>query len=169
MCVFGQNNANHLYWSADKKLTVADFLIQPQSGQAMSSFAQFSIEHQVSGMNFLTKNFNKKVQNFMIPSASWIDTTNNVSQALLYQQTLFDLAEIYTRQFRKALRENRKKIATGLQIVTDLNDSIMSDLAKRRANYSQETNFAADSDSQLQWEEQIKQELLELKDFAYEK
>ena len=167
--VYGQNNADRLQWSATRKLTVNDFAIKVKSIDNTPSFAQFSIEYQVNGMNFLTKNFNKKVQNYMLPSASWIDTTTNVNQTLVYQQTLFDLAEIYTRQFRKALTENRKKIATGLQFVTDINDKIMSDFSKRRVDYDRETQFGTDIVAQKEWEIQIQKELTELSDFAYEK
>ena len=31
----------------------------------------------------------------MIKSASWIDTNANMTETILYQQTLFDISEIY--------------------------------------------------------------------------
>jgi hypothetical protein len=167
--VHGQNDVNKLQWSSTRKLTVDYFQIKTKIGETTLSFAQFSIEYQVGGLNFLTKNFNKKVQNYMIPSASWIDTTSNVNRSLMYQQTLFDMAEIYTRQFRKALKENRKKIISGVDFVSDLNNQILSNFAKRRVDYDKETNFGENADAQQQWEIQIQKELEELKDFAYEK
>lgn len=166
--VFAQNTTNHLQWSATRKLTVEDFLIKTKSLETTSSFAQFSFDFQVNGFDFMTKNFNKKVKNYIIKSASWIDTTVNVSQVLVYQQTLFDLSEIYARKLRKALRENRKKIANGTQIVKELNDTIMTSFAERRVSYDRETNFGADWIRQKEWEVQIQKELLELNDFAYE-
>jgi len=167
--VVGQSNDNNLLWSSTHKLTIDDFAIKTKSNETSLSFAQFSIDYQVNGFDFMTKNFNKKVRNYIIKSASWIDTTGNINQALIYEQTLFDICEIYTRQFRKALRENRKKIANGTQIAQELNDKIMTDFSKRRIEYDKETKFAADKTKQREWEGQIQKELLELDDFAYEK
>lgn len=166
--VFGQNYQDNLLWSATHKLTLNDFSIKTKSNETTSSFAQFSVDYQVSGFDFLTKNFNKKVHNYIIKTASWIDTTSNINQSLLYQQTLFDICEIYTRQFRKALRENRKKIANGTEIVKELNNKIMTDFSKRRIDYDRETKFGTDFTTQKKWETQIQKELSELNDFAYD-
>jgi hypothetical protein len=165
---FGQNSSDNLQWSATHKLTLDDFSIKTKSLETTSSFAQFSIDYQVNGFDFLTKNFNKKVHNYIIKTASWIDTTSNINQLLLYQQTLFDIFEIYTRQFRKALRENRKKIVNGTEIANELNNKIMTDFSKRRIEYDRDTKFGTDLVKQMEWEKQIQKELLELNDFAYE-
>src|SRR5919205_720192 len=107
---FGQTNTNNLLWSSTRKLTLEDFSIKTKQLETSPSFAQFSVDYQVNGMDFFTKNFNKRVHNYFIKTASWIDTTTDVNQLLVYQQTLWDICEIYTRQFRKALRDNRKKM-----------------------------------------------------------
>jgi hypothetical protein len=82
---FAQADNNFLLWSADRKLKVEDFLIKTRQLETIPSFAQFSMDYQVNGFDFLTKNFNKKVRNNFIKSASWIDTTINFSQSLNYQ------------------------------------------------------------------------------------
>lgn len=163
---FGQTgNENLVFWSATDKLTVEAFGIKV-SNENSPSFAQFSVDYQVNGFDFMTKNFNKKVRNYIIVSASWIDTTSNVLESLRYQQTLFDLCEIYTRKFRKELKENRRKIASGTQFVEELNQKIMTDFANRRVVYDRETNYGLLTDKQLNWENQIQKELEELKDYA---
>lgn len=166
---FGQtSNDNYVFWSSSKKLTVDDFGIKTKNGETNPSFAQFSVDYQVNGFDFMTKNFNKKVRNYLIKSASWIDTTTDVSVSLRYQQTLFDICEIYTRQFRKSLKENRKKIASGLQIVEEMNQKAMTDFSNRRVTYDRETNFGTIQDKQNEWEFQIQKELDNLKDYASE-
>lgn len=167
--VFGQVNPDNLQWSSTHKLTLDDFSIKTKSLETTSSFAQFSIDYQITGLDFLTKNFNKKVYNYFLKTASWIDTTTNINQSLLYQQTLFDICEIYTRQFRKDLRENRKRIANGTEIAKELNNKIMTDFSKRRVDYDRETKFGTDLTKQKEWEIQIEKELLELNDFAFDK
>lgn len=165
----GQVNNDNLLWNETHKLTVDDFGIKTNSLETSPSYVQFSFDYQINGYDFMTKNFNKKVRNFIIRTASWIDTTTNVSQSLLYQQTVFDISEIYARQFRKSLRENRKQITYGKQIVEELNNKIMTEFSKRRIDYDRETSFGADITKQREWEMQIQKELLSLDDFAYDK
>jgi hypothetical protein len=160
---------DNLLWSETGKLTTDDFLIKSERHLNSLSAGQFSMSYQVNGFDFLTKNFNKKVRNYFIRSASWIDTTQNVQQSLVYQQTLFDLCEIYTRQFRKALRENRKQLSRGTKIVEELNDKSMSDFARRRVDYDLETKSGTDEVKQKEWETLIDKELAALADFAFDR
>ena len=168
--LFGQStkNDNLVVWSSTRKLTIEDFLIKTKNGETNTSFAQFSVDYQVNGFDFMTKNFNKKVRNYFIKSASWIDTTSNVSNSIRYQQTLFDMCEVYTRKFRKALKEHRKKTASGTQFVEELNQKVMTDFSIRRIEYDRESNFGQISEKQTEWESQIHGELAELKEFANE-
>ena len=126
------------------------------------------IDFQVQGFDFMTKNFNKKVHNYFIKSASWIDTTFKIDASIKYQQTLFDICEIYTRQFRKELKENRKRILSRTNFIKDLDAKAMTDFSNRRVEYDTETKFGTDPIKQQQWEVQIKMELNTLKDFANE-
>ena len=162
-------SANYLHWSPERKLTVDDFQIKKGQLENNLSFAQFSIDFKVNGFDFMTKNFNKKVSNAIIRPASWIDTTAEVQRSLLYQQTLFDLSEIYTRRFRQQLKLNRKKIASGTSFVNDLSAKIMTDFSKRRLEYDMQTSSARNESSQSEWEQVIKNELMELSDFAADK
>ena len=159
---------NLVFWSATRKLTVDDFGIKTQNAETNTSYAQFFVDYQVSGMDLIKNNFNKKVRNYLVKSASSIDTTRNVSISLLYQQTLFDMCEIYSRQFRKVLKENRKKIAFEKQFIQEQNQKAMTDFSNRRIEYDRETNFGTIPAAQAEWELQIRKELEELKKFASE-
>ena len=161
-------NDNYLPWSSTRKLTANDFLIKTGRSHTTISYGQFSMDFEVHGFDFMTKNFNKKVSSFFIKSASSLDTTSDINVALRYQQTLFDLFEIYTRQFRKALKENRKKILTGTDFVKTLNEQAMADFAHRRLAYDTDTNFGSNTIMQRHWEAQIQKELALLKDFSNE-
>lgn len=170
--LYAQNktdNNNLIVWSPTKKLTVDDFGIKKDDSTIMLSFGQFSIDYQIGGFSFMSKNFNKKVRNYMIKSASWININNNVSSSLLYQQTLFDLCEIYTRQFRKALKENKKKFISNNQLIDQLNQEVLTEFSNRRLIYDEETNYAMNTEKQKEWEVQIQKELEEFKEYAYEK
>jgi hypothetical protein len=161
-----EKKTEHFFpWTADKKLTADDFLIRKGSSTS-SSFAQFSIGYSATGFDFLSKNLNKRIFNHFFPSASWIDTTANIELVLTYQQTLFDMSEVYARQFRKLLKENKKRIIKGLGFLNDLNDQIVSAFAKRRLEYDEDTKYATDAVKQKVWEAQIQKELDELGEFA---
>lgn len=60
------DNENLIFWSQTKKLTIDDFGIKKDDSSVMLSFGQFSIDYNIGGFSFLTKNFNKKVRNYMI-------------------------------------------------------------------------------------------------------
>lgn len=168
--IFGQThpNDNYISWSPTRRLTINDFTIQTANLKTTPSFAQFSVDYQVNGFSFMTKNFNKKVHNYVIKSASWIDTTFDTEQSIKYQQTLWDICEIYTRRFRKDLKDNRRKILTGTEFIKELNAKIMSDFSNRRIEYDTETNSGSDIEKQQEWELRIQKELDELKVFSPE-
>jgi hypothetical protein len=165
---FGQTaiDPNLAFWSPTSPLTVDDFAIKTKNGESHSSFAQFSVDYQVGGFDFMAKNLNKRVRNYIIRSASSIDTTYDIAASLRYQQTLFDLCEIYTRHFRKALKENKKKLASGGQFINGLNQQAMTDFTNRRVAYDRETNFGNLADKQLEWEQVIEKELDELVEYS---
>jgi hypothetical protein len=164
--VFAQNDDNYIYWSAERKLTAADFAIKTSDGKAGSIAAQYFFSYQVNSLDFMTKNFNKKVHNCIIRSASWIDTTYDIKTSLRYQQTLFDLAEVYARHFRRDLKENRKKLAKGTEFVKELSTKAMTDFAKREVDYVSDTQFGTNPVMQERWEGIIRMELDALKEFA---
>jgi hypothetical protein len=164
-----QDNPDYILWHPENKLTTTDFGIKKSDSNSGSSFAQFYLSYTITGFDFMTKNFNKKVKNSIIKSASWIDTTQNIELSLKYQQTLFDIAEIYARRFRKELKANRKQIAKGLDIVEEINSKNSSDFSKRRLQYDSETNYSKNIEKQHIWELQIDKELNELDDFAFDK
>lgn len=164
-----QTNHNFLQWSNTRKLTTEDFEIKIENRQSDLCFGQFYTEYNVTGLDFMTKNFNKKVKNIFIKSASWIDINQDTDLCLKYQQTLFDLSEIYVRKFRMELKENRKQIAKGLQIVDEINIKMTTEFTKRRLEYDLETNYGSDEEKQTEWEEQIKKELQDLAEFDYYK
>jgi hypothetical protein len=163
---FSQANADNLSWSATRKLTVEDFTIKTKDLQASTSYGQYYMDFEVRGFDAFSKNFNKRVHNYLIRSASWIDTTSDVTIALRYQQTLFDICEIYTRQLRKDLKENRKKLLKGTQIVNELNATAMSAFSRRRLAYDSETGSGTIAEKQSQWEEQVQKELAALQEYA---
>lgn len=154
-----------LEWSSFRKLTLSDFKVKKAGDQETASYAEFSILYKAGGMELLSRNLNKRVSTLFIKSASWIDTTQNIGHSLRFQQTSFDLCEIYVRQLRKALYDNRRKIKS-LKYVDALNEQYTMAFSKRRIEYDRDTKAATDNDAQQKWEAIIQQELAELSAYS---
>ena len=72
-------------------------------------------------------------------------------------------------KFRKELKENKKGIIKGLSIVSEINSRISAEFAKRRIQYDQETLCGSNKEMQLVWEKMIREELLLLEEYDYNK
>lgn len=54
-------------------------------------------------------------------------------------------------------------------MIEQLNQEILTEFSNRRIIYDQETNYAMDAEKQKEWESQIKKELEELNEYAFDK
>ncbi|MNK09185.1 hypothetical protein D3C87_271350 [compost metagenome] len=162
-----QLDSNFIFWSKHRHLKESDFAIKT-TNKGSHSFGQYSFDYNIVGaFTFgLPKDYKKKIRNYFIKSASWIDTTSNIALSLNYQQTLFDMSEIYVRRFRKEVYQNRKKINWGKLKLEDISSIVMTDFANRRAVYEMETKSGNIMTKQKNWERIIKRELEELTEFA---
>lgn len=162
-----ESDLDKLYWNGKTKITLDDFGIQTKDASQGLSSAAFSLEYNIHALSFFG-DFNKKVRHCMIRSASQITLDGNVDQYIRYQQTLFDIQEIYVRLLRKALKENKSKLFLRTALADELREQIIGvDLPVRQAKYNNETNSGKDELKQKEWEQQIKKELLGLNDYAY--
>ena len=61
--LYSQNkidSENLILWSSSKKLTIDDFGIKKDDSNIMLSFGQFSIDYQIGGFSFISKNSIKR-------------------------------------------------------------------------------------------------------------
>jgi hypothetical protein len=162
-------NSHEKIWSSTDRLSESDFQLNIEIPDSNPCYAQFSMNYSVTGFDFLTKNFNKKVENVMYTNASWLDkNASNKQNFIRFQQTLFDLSEIYARKFRKQLLLNRKKIAKGVQIAEIISNEITKELTEERAKFEKESNGGANIEVYEKWEKKIESELSALILFQYE-
>ncbi|WP_066631364.1 hypothetical protein [Labilibacter marinus] len=163
------NNKYEKIWSSTDRLTESDFQLDIESSDSNPCFAQFSMNYSVTGLDFMTKNFNKKVENIMYMNASWLNKNATDKQNFIrFQQILFDLSEVYARKFRKQLLVNRKKITQGIQIVEEINSQITKELTEERAQFQNESNGGRKIEVYDQWEKKIESELNALMEFRHE-
>ena len=168
--LFGQKanpDSNYIFWSKDTRLKPEDFLIKTGRSRT-TSYGQFVFDSELKTVFGLPKNYKKKIRNYFVKNASSLDTTMDVNLSVRFQQTLFDLSEVYVRQFRKAVWENRKKVTWGKINMQDMIGQYMASFSVKRIQYDDETDGGVIEWKQKEWEEKIKKELEELKEFAAE-
>ena len=159
-------DTDYLLWSATRRLTAADFQmpLKPHVNLRGSS-AAFGFGMHGSPYDLLSKRGNNIVVNRMLRTASWLDTNNpdQVAPQVLFQQTLFDIQEIYVRRFRQQARANAKKIVLiGKPDVNELMEEQLKACQQRQAEYAEATDYGSLLGTQAVWESQIQKELQEL-------
>ncbi len=157
-------------WSSDNKLTVDDFKIKISDENSDFIYSQFAINHEIGGFDFFTKNLNQKIHNIFLGNASWIDTTKieSLEKYIEYQQLQFDIAEIYTRKFRKEVLKNKNEIMKGFEIVKQIDNQIMTGLSEERLRFIKETESGRNLIKLQEWREKIASDLNELNEFRFE-
>lgn len=164
-----QGIENQRPWSEAIQLTPEDFQMNIEVPESNPCFAQFYIGYSVSGFDFFSKNFNQKVQNVMFVNASWIDkNSDDIKNLLRFQQILFDMSEVYAREFRKRLLLNRKQISKGTQIVEQINNDVMREFSEERAHFVKESQGGTKTEVYDKWEQNIKERLQSMHLFRYE-
>ena len=84
---------------------------------------------------------------------------------LLYDQTIFDIHEVYARRLRKTFLETDfglNDFKEKYQIMTEKNNN---DLLNRIEEFKRESNFGQNKKSVMQWTIKIKYELQELNQY----
>ncbi len=160
---------SELTWRTGERLNQNDFCIKIGNNKNSPSFAQFYLNYQSPAFGLFSKNFNKNVTNILIRNASWIDTTSNsIEETILYQQILFDMAEVYCRKFRMQLLKEKKRISLDVKYTEKINSEIMKDFSAKRAEFEIEYADGKDENVKAKWEEWIKIELDRLSQFDYD-
>ena len=148
-------------WSAKHRLTVNDFGVKLKKGRTGKAEFQLATETRT---NLYTHQKRIVVRNNMVRSASSINPSQHLPEQLRFQQTLFDIMEIYARQLRQATAT--PTAATTTKKSPSPEERIVAAAAKRRQRYGVDTQYGTVAAKQATWEKTIKQELAALQSFA---
>lgn len=161
--------SNEKNWSATDRLTPDDFQLHIEVPPSSPCFAQFSLNYSLNGFDYFKKNFNQKVTNVMLTNASWIDSeAEDLERLLHFQQILFDLSEVYAREFRKRLLENRKALIKDNNLVRDIEAGIMQEFIEQRALFEQESRGGTNREVMVRWQQDIELRLQSLHIYRFE-
>lgn len=162
------SESDAIMWSAKRPLTWHDF--KAESNPAIFEDAHSAITYRptwITGSEedgdravFFIKDVSVTAE--FIPRLSWVRPGHSDDAMLRHEQGHFDMAELVWREWRGRFsgemskrrfptrggnEEQRKQNARddSAQIVVPIVDAMKEDLARRRKEYDQETNFGADA------------------------
>ena len=155
------NEGNLIEWSADRKLTWADFkgIPDPNSVEAALTNSNINVEFGFSDRKLthtIKCRFNK--------SLSWGRIKNDY--ILNHEQGHFDIAEIHARILHKALVEYSFNSKTVQNDVTKIYNDVMQEHTRLQQSYDQQTNHSLDTARQAVWDRRIDSLLKEFDKFS---
>ncbi|QJX46502.1 hypothetical protein HMJ29_05950 [Hymenobacter taeanensis] len=158
---------DYLDCSATRRLVASDFALQPKpNSNLQGSRGSFLLGCKGgNAVELLSKNANSAVYNRFFHLTSWLDTSNpdNVAQQIEFQQTQFDIQEIYARRLRKQIRASATRMfLIGKPTLDELAKGLLKEAELRQVQYADETAYASLPEKQAEWSRQIQQELQEL-------
>ena len=152
---------DYLYWSETRKLSWDDFKGTPPSSSDNLSTEIFmsipsSIEKDVFNSPKLTSVcvFDKR--------HSWVNKNIMNDALLLYDQTIFDIHEVYARRLRKTFLETDFGLNDFKEKYKSMTEKNNNDLLNRIEEFKKDSNFGQNKKSVMQWTIKIKYELQEL-------
>jgi hypothetical protein len=163
---FVQSSENkYLFWKPGAKLKWTDFQghVKPDDDAAASA-SYIGFFHKIKKSSH-PDTIVPDARAFFNKSKSWVKVPAVTPSLLAHEQLHFDLAELYSRKFRKAISELNITPGTLVRCV----DSTYKYYAGAGDNihflYDTETNHGLNMTGQFKWTEKIKTDLQELTKF----
>jgi hypothetical protein len=154
-------------WSENRKLTWSDFKGKTNS-KNLNTSAETSCKLSLKSNS--VNLFNKAkltVTNFFVCNSSWVlPKVKNSSLLLEHEQLHFDLNEIYARQLRKKIVEEKFSYFNLIKESNKIYEEISLLCSKRQELFDAETKHGTENITQKKWEKDIKTELKELEAYS---
>ena len=155
-----------IIWSAERRLTLADFQARAPLGNPLSASTSSNIKADAACKDYV---FSSTVAATFDPNTSWLRNPQKASETLLrHEQLHFNITEVYTRIMRQRLqlfaaKANCEKLQPAFNNVTKL---VYADWDREQNRYDQETNHGLNAVRQAAWEKQTAAKLEMLNPFA---
>ncbi|MFD2570001.1 hypothetical protein ACFSUS_05105 [Spirosoma soli] len=156
LCLAQQATIDTLHWSATRRLQLSDFHSPTQPGLGGSEF-YYQIGYEVRPTSLGSQH---AIDAFclMFRNTSWVSETARNERTLAYNQVLFDLVEVHTRQMKAkliALGTDRQFKNKAKQIEYLTNAELGAEVNRFRA----ETGGGDDLPALQRWQRQVVQRL----------
>lgn len=161
--VLAQVTIDTLHWSATRRLRLTDFRSPTQPGLGGSDF-HYQIGYEVRPTSAWSQLAIESIC-LMFRDLSWMSETARNDRTLTYNQALFDLVEIHTRQMKAkliALKNNRRFRQQARQIEYLTNAELGAEVNLFRA----ETGGGDDTEAVQRWQDRIVKRLYDTPDLV---
>lgn len=149
-----------IYWSPDRKLTWDDFKeVEKISNNTAISCS--GIEYEL-----YEKEFAVEIKSCFYKNKSWVIKGEKTDKLLKHEQGHFNIAELYARKLRKAIKGKRFKKKHLKEKIILLYNKVMLELNSFNDLYDKETNYHRNQVKQEEWNQSIENELLNLKEYS---
>ena len=145
------------------QLSWRDFKAKPNDGHSFHAVTDWgmvyscSLDGEILEFNLVCQ-FNKL--------ASWVEEEEQTKWLLAHEQGHFDLAEIHTRRFRKAMLESRLVLETIEKTVQALYDKHFKACIKDQGLYDKETDHSQNEPLQKRWNNKIATDMKNLSRYS---
>ena len=156
-----------LLWTSTRPLQVSDFkfaVIDSTSEQRPQSSASIGFSWQMIGYR-VPKDSRDWVKANFAQDISFIDPAADTLQVLRLHQIEFDIFELYARQMRQLIKQNRKEIDNGEDFQRLLDEPTVR-CNKRIMEFRMDTDYGRRRERFARWQEIIAGELEALKEFG---
>ncbi len=152
-------------WSDTTKLTWNDFQGKPieESSIAAEIFIQYNVFMQKPAL-FLPAI--STVECYVDKRISWVVKSKVTPQLLFYNQTLFDLYELYSRKLRKKISESSFGIADPGGVLNSLYNENQLELMQKISQYRDETGMGTNNKKIKEWSTKLAGELKDLYEYG---
>jgi hypothetical protein len=148
-------------WTDTTKLSWDDFHGQPTKEAKGNSEIIIQSPANFKKATFLNP-ASTTVECYVDKKASWVKKSQAKPQLLFYNQTLFDLYELYSRKLRKKLAETTFGIEDPTGVFDTIYQTHTADLSKAATQYRTESGMGTKNKMIKEWSEKIANELKEL-------
>ena len=155
-------------WDENRKLTWNDFQGEPIKNASVSSelLIQMPANFNKAAL-FLSSNFN--VECYFVKNGSWVDSSKATEQLLKYNQSIFDIYELYARKLRKKFEETEFGVSDPTDKFNSIYHNNSEALSKELINYRKETELGINKNKIDEWSIKIANMLKELENYKINK
>jgi hypothetical protein len=154
-----------IQWEHNQKLTWKDFKGKPNKRSPYKAMTYASISSNL--ISFSKNELKIEVLCHFVKNKSWKKTETD--ELLRHEQLHFDIAELAARKMRERVSKlnfkslNTKNLEQKLNTIFNLS---VEEQVKMNQKYDSETNHSIKYKAQLNWENWIKEKLIETKEFS---
>lgn len=157
--------AQSIEWTPDRALAWGNFKapVDPQSTLSASSHCRIEYSYKFSG-NDLTI----AVKTLFGPTKSWVRKGTESPWLLKHETAHFDIAELYSRELRKAFSTYTLQPSTVKEDLKAIFDVVWKEYRAKQNEYDHATNHGINRSQQTEWEKWVAEQMTETWDWSLE-